>query len=116
MRPGDLLQVADTATVSSGEAAGPVFLVGVGDTLTAGGAYLNSSGTVTLGAPVLELAGGNTGTGPDPLLRVVGGTLTDSRDSGDRVRRHDAPASVARVSGADVTAANVLLVGRRSRR
>ncbi len=65
-----------TGTVSNSATASPVLVVGSGGTLTAGGAFLNSSGSVTLHSPFLELAGGNTGSGNTALLQVPAGTLT----------------------------------------
>jgi hypothetical protein len=62
------------ASCSDSATAGPLLVVGLGGTLTAGGAFLNSSGSVTLHSPMLELAGGITGSGSTALLQVPGGT------------------------------------------
>ncbi len=108
---GDVLHVAETATVSNSATAGPVLLVGPGGTLTAGGAFLNSSGSVTLHSPMLELAGGNTGTGNTALLQVPTGTLSDSADLAAVSSTTTLGRSLLTVSGGAVSATNVLNVG-----
>ncbi len=108
---GDVLKVAEAGTVSNSETAGPVIVVGPGGTLTAGGAYVNSSGNLTLESPVLELAGGNAGTGSTALLQVTGGTLSDTADLVTVSSATTLGRPLLTVSGAEVAAANVLNVG-----
>ena len=108
---GDALHVAAGATVTNASGASPVFSVAPGGTLTAGGAFLDSGGSVSLKSALLDLGGGSTGNGATALVQVTGGSLSDTANLLSVSGATMLGRPLLSLSGGSLLAADVLNVG-----